>query len=226
MTLGSPASDRVQRFLDEHPRGPLIICVGSASVAGIAWLAEHARDRPVTLLIGDMKGRNFARATDADRRTARDFVRRGDVLVLNWYRTERSGKGRSEAHLKVWAACDRKGRPKAFLVGSANLTDAGLQENVELMAVADDDEHAYLRSTLRGLIDEAWNAEERLLELVERGEGDHARQRRHRPRDRRQKRQQHNSKAASGCGAQLLAVAAAALCGAAALMANRKRAGL
>ena len=110
--------------------------MGSASVAGIVWLAERTRRRPVTLLIGDLKSRNFAKATDADRRAALDIVDRGDVSVRNWYRTQRSGQGRSEAHLKVWAACDAHDTPQAFLVGSANLTIAGLHENVELMAQA------------------------------------------------------------------------------------------
>ena len=106
MALGGRTADRVERFLDAHPDGRLMVCVGSASVAGIVWLAERTRRRPVTLLIGDLKSRNFAKATDADRGAALDFVNRGDVSVRNWYRTQRSGQGRSEAHLKVWAACD------------------------------------------------------------------------------------------------------------------------
>ena len=36
----------------------------------------------------------------------------------------------------MWAACDAHDTPQAFLVGSANLTIAGLHENVELMAQA------------------------------------------------------------------------------------------
>ena len=142
MALGKQAAaDRVERFLDAHPDGRLVVCVGSASVAGIVWLAERSRRRPVTLLIGDLKSRNFAKATDADRRAALDFVERSDVSVRNWYRTQRSGQGRSEAHLKVWAACDARDTPQAFLVGSANLTLAGLHDNVELMALADATEH-------------------------------------------------------------------------------------
>ena len=44
---------------------------------------------------------------------ALDFVSRNDVDVRNWYRTKRSSQGRSEAHLKVWAACDGTGAPQA-----------------------------------------------------------------------------------------------------------------
>ena len=211
MALSDTAADRVERFLDAYPSGPLVVCVGSASVAGIVWLARHSRNRPVTLLIGDMKSRNFAKATDADRRTALAFVQRSDVTVLNWYRTDRSSKGRSEAHLKVWAACHDTGAPRAYLVGSANLTVAGLRENVELMALADPSEHTYLSGTLRQLRDKSWDARERLEEWIEHGD---APLDRHHPRGRRSGRSQagksrrgHAPAASQGCGPQVLAVA-------------------
>lgn len=202
MALSDTAADRVERFLDAHPSRPLVVCVGSASVAGIVWLAKHSRGRPVTLLIGDMKSRNFAKAADADRRAALDFVQRGDVTVLNWYRTSRSNQGRSEAHLKVWAACDDARTPRAFLVGSANLTMAGLRENVELMALADASELAYLRSTVQQLRDKSWDRKERLQELIEHGDSPE----RH-PHRRGQRSRQHAPAASTGCGPQVLAVA-------------------
>lgn len=217
MALGDAAADRVERFLDAHPTGPLLVCVGSASVAGIAWLAARSRDRPVTLLVGDMQGRNFAHATDADRRAARDFVNRSDVTVLNWYRTNRSSQGRSEAHLKVWAACDSQGAPQAFLVGSANLTIAGLQENVELMALADDSEHSYLRSTLQQLQAKSWDTRERLENRIEH---DDSTERRHRRRD--EPSRQHAPAASTGCGSQVVAVASL-VSAAAALLIRRGR---
>ena len=209
----------MERFLAAHPSGPLVVCVGSASVAGIVWLAERSRGRPVTLLIGDLKGRNFGLATDADRRAALEFVRRSDVTVLNWYRTGRSSQGRSEAHLKVWAACDGAGVPQAFLVGSANLTNAGLHENVELMAVADASDHAYLRSTLQVLIDKAWDADERLQEQIENGDSPEDR---HHPRGRRSGRGSAGGvrapAASSGCGPKVLAMASLASAGTALLV--------
>ena len=214
MALGGSTADRVERFLGAHPSGSLVVCVGSASVPGIVWLAEHARDRPVTLLIGDMKSRNFAKATDADRRAALGFVQRRDVAVLNWYRTARASQGRSEAHLKVWAACDHTGVPQAFLVGSANLTMAGLHENVEVMALADASEFTYLSSTLRQLRDKAWDAKERLEEWIEHGD---TQDDRHHPRGRRSGRttagnasRRQAPAASTGCGSQVLAVASLA----------------
>ena len=223
MALGEAAGDRVERFLAVHRSGPLVVCVGSASVAGIVWLAERSRGRPVTLLIGDMKGRNFAKATDADRDASLEFVRRSDVSVRSWYRTGRSSQGRSEAHLKVWAACDASGLPRAFLVGSANLTMAGLQENVELMALADASEQAYLRSTIQQLLEKSWDAKERLEGVIEPEE---APARPHRPRDRKPDRAQpardrprpHAPAASSGCGPKVLAMASLASAGAALLV--------
>ena len=227
MALSDTAAKRVERFLAAHPTGPLVVCVGSASVAGIVWLAEHSRGRPVTLLIGDMKSRNFAKATDAHRRTALGFVQRSDVTVLNWYRTDRSQQGRSEAHLKVWAACDHAGAPQAFLVGSANLTMAGLHENVEMMTVADASEHSYLRSTLQQLQDKAWDAKERLEEWVEHGD---APADRHHPRGRRSGRSSAGNAswrqapaASTGCGPQILAVAFLTVVGATLLLRRGRR---
>ncbi len=211
MALGDTAAGRVERFLDAHPDGPLVVCVGSASAAGVAWLAERSRGRPVTLLVGDLKGRNFGLATDADRRAALDFVRRSDVTVLNWYRTNRSNQGRSEAHLKVWAACDDAGVPQAFLVGSANLTNAGLHENVELMALADASDHGYLRNTLQELQAKSWDAKERLEEQIEHGDSPEDR---HHPRGRRPRRTSagdvHAPAASTGCGPKVLALASLA----------------
>ena len=222
MTLGGSTADQVERFLDAHPTGALVVCVGSASVAGIVWLAQRSGGRPVTLLIGDMKSRNFALATDADRRAALGFVQRHDVTVLNWYRTGRSSQGRSEAHLKVWAACDDNGTPQAFLVGSANLTVAGLHENVEVMALADTSEYNYLSSTLQQLRGKAWDAEERLVDWIEHGD---AREDRHHPGGRQSARTSAGNKhrrqataASTGCGPQVLAMASLATAGAALLI--------
>ena len=223
MAIGTGAADRVERFLAAHPTGPLVVCVGSASVAGIAWLAHRSRGRRVTLFIGDMKSRNFALATGRDRAAALAFVSRTDVDVRNWYRTQRSSQGRSEAHLKVWAACDDTGAPQAFLVGSANLTIAGLHENIELMALADASEHAYLRSTLQHLLDKSWDAKERLEEWIEYGDSP---DRSHRPKrhrsdhtpSTREKQRQHAPAASTGCGSQILAVASLAAAGAALLV--------
>ncbi|WP_428120036.1 hypothetical protein [Candidatus Poriferisodalis sp.] len=213
MSVGTGAGDRIERFLSAHSEGRLLVCVGSASVPGLVWLAERTRQRPVTLLIGDLQGRNFQHATDVDRRTAVDFVERSDVEVRNWYRTARNAAGRSEAHLKIWAAFDDHENPQAFLLGSANLTAAGLSENAELMAVADASEHDYLRSTVAELLEKAWSAEE---QLVERIAGTQAVAEPERPHKRTPKSGQHRSSepagaSKSGCANKTLAMAVVVL---------------
>lgn len=213
MKLGAGAGDRIERFLRTHSTGRLIVCVGSASVSGLAWLAERARQRPVTLLIGDLQGRNFQHATDADRRAALEFVQRSDVEVHNWYRTARSAGGRSEAHLKIWAACDERGVPHAHLVGSANLTTAGLAENVELMAVADSSQHDYLNGVLEVLLEKSWLAEDQLAERIA---GPDAKAEAPRPHRRATRSGQHRQesgapKAQTGCGKQAAALAVCVL---------------
>ena len=213
MQLGTGAGDRVERFLRSHNAGRLVICVGSASVSGLVWLAEHTRERPVTLLIGDLQGRNFQHATEADRRAASAFVRRSDVEVRNWYRTARNKSGRSEAHLKVWAACDEHGAPSAYLVGSANLTTAGLTENVELMTVADSSEHDYLGGVLQAVLDKSWLAEDQLAERIAGPEPQAESGRPHRRAARSGQHRQKPSapKAQTGCGKQAAVLAACVL---------------
>ncbi len=213
MQLGAGAGDRVERFLRLHDAGRLVVCVGSASVSGLVWLAERTRQRPVTLLIGDLQGRNFQHATDADRRAALAFVQRSDVEVRNWYRTARNAAGRSEAHLKVWAACDERGVPRAYLVGSANLTTAGFAENVELMTVADTSDHDYLGGVLQALLDKSWVAED---QLVERITGPEAQSEPERPHRRAARNRQHRQtptapKAQTGCAKQTAVLAACVL---------------
>ena len=58
------------------------MAVGYASVAGIAWLAERAGDRPVTLFIGNVRPNHFKEMSDKNRDAAIRFLRRGDVEVL------------------------------------------------------------------------------------------------------------------------------------------------
>lgn len=210
MELGVGAGDRVERFLRSHSTGRLVVCVGSASVSGVAWLAERTPQRPVTLLIGDLQGRNFQHATDDDRRAALAFAQRSDVEVRNWYRTARNADGRSEAHLKMWTACDERGVPHAYLVGSANLTAAGLDENVELMTVADSSEHDYLGSVLETLLDKAWDAKDQLEERIAGPDAQAEAPRPHSrtPRSSQRRHKPAAPKAQAGCAKQTAVLAA------------------
>ncbi|MDE0602871.1 MAG: phospholipase D family protein [bacterium] len=113
-----------------------MVCTGSASVKGLAWLARQVGSgQPVTIVIGDMTEQSFAVATEDDRRVAAAFLRRDDVKVHNWYRQKPVKK---IAHGKaVVALLGGRNEAVAALVGSANLTDKGLSDNLELMVRCD-----------------------------------------------------------------------------------------
>ena len=104
-------------------------------MAGLAWLARRAAKRPVTVVVGDLRtGMDNFEGRDAAE--AAEFISRPDVRILNWYRTDKNKKGAAIAHSKVFAVEGPEGRPIAVLAGSANLTMAGLNANVETMVEA------------------------------------------------------------------------------------------
>ncbi|MDE0612809.1 MAG: phospholipase D family protein [bacterium] len=132
----SQPARKIKAFLDEHRNADVVVCTGSASVKGLAWLARQVdRDRRVTIVIGDMTGQSFAIATDDDRRVAAAFLRRSNVKVHNWYRQKPVKK---IAHGKAVVVLQSgNSKAAAALVGSANLTDKGLSDNLELMVRCD-----------------------------------------------------------------------------------------
>jgi len=121
-----PVASRIEEFLGAAPPGRLHVIVGYADVTGLAWLGRHAAGRPVTLLIGDTRRRLF-QGQPQDRRAALGFLARGDVEVLSGYR-----RGAPFVHQKVYVVASPDGdEAVAGVVGSANLTDAGLFRNEE-----------------------------------------------------------------------------------------------
>ena len=121
-----PVASKIEEFLRNAPPGRLYVVVGYADVTGLAWLGRHAAERPVTLLIGDTRGRLF-QGQPQDRRAALDLLARTDVDVLSGYR-----QGAPLVHQKVFVVASPGGdQAVAGLVGSANLTDAGLFRNEE-----------------------------------------------------------------------------------------------
>lgn len=149
--FGDNSQEHIRQFLKDNPHGHLYVVVGFASVWGLAWLQDHTRGRPVTLLIGNTQESRFQVATDSDRRKALDLLRRPDVQVLNWYRTPRSPQGNSTVHAKAWIVADL-GCPIAALIGSANLTKEGLQNNWEMMASVAYSELPLIWSELDGFL--------------------------------------------------------------------------
>lgn len=149
------------------------MAVGYASVAGIAWLAKRVGDRPVTLFIGNVRPNHFKEMSDKDRHTAIRFLRRDDVQVLTWYQKPRDNRPAREAHLKVWAVMSdsprrrgRSGAVEAMLVGSGNLTKAGLFHNEEAFAHAADEDRRRIGAQLERLRAHQWKRKDKILEYI------------------------------------------------------------
>ena len=87
---------------------------------------------------------------------------RPDVSVRNWYRTNKNKEGASQAHLKTWVVAGNDGEPLAALVGSANLTRAGLQDNAELGVEANGDDLIRAWDMTNDLHRRAWDCRDRL----------------------------------------------------------------
>ncbi len=121
----------ISAFIRDHAHGDgLVVCTGYVSVKGLAWLAGQApANQRITIIIGDMRPNSLAKATDEDRRSAARFLTRENVEVHTWYRTR---PVKRMAHGKAVAAINN-GRVVSALVGSANLTEKGLSDNLELM---------------------------------------------------------------------------------------------
>ena len=173
---GEGTETLIKRFLQDNSDGHLYVVVGFASVWGLAWLQDHTRGRPVTVLIGETRSQHFENATDFDRKKALAFVDRGDVQVLNWYRSARSAQGKSNLHAKAWVITDRNGRTAtAALIGSANLTKVGLRTNWEMMAAPAEHELPRLWAQLDGFIKgktvskRPWNARHKITEAIKEG---------------------------------------------------------
>lgn len=159
------AAHRIEKFLNDYPEGRLLIAVGYASPAGLYWLNERTKGRPVSLFIGDTRKKFWSKFSDADANGALEFLRRPDVKVRNWYRGNRSKEGPSMAHLKAWLV-EVDELPVAALVGSANLTNNGLGQNVEAMAETIDEDLQRTWAKLRGLHEKAWECDKQLREYL------------------------------------------------------------
>ena len=159
------AASRIEQYLRDHPDGDLLIAVGYAAAAGMAWLAQRTAGRRVSLLIGDTRSQYWQNVSEPDRATCLAFMHRPDVEIRNWYRTKRSRSGESAAHLKVWAMHDNWS-PMSALVGSGNLTRQGLDNNVEVMVEAHGSDMRQAWDTAQDLWGKAWPCADRLTEYL------------------------------------------------------------
>ena len=126
----SPAR-RIEAFIAAHADADIVVCTGFTSVWGLAWLAEKIdAGQGCVLIAGDLKPQRFKKGSDEKRARAVAFLRRRNVRVHHWYRKKPEEK---MAHGKAVAALGGDGKVVDALVGSANLTRAGLERNLELM---------------------------------------------------------------------------------------------
>ena len=159
------AASRIEQYLRDHPDGDLLIAVGYATPAGIAWLAQRTEGRRVDLLIGNTSSQYWKNVAEPDRAACLEFIRRTDVEIRNWYRTKKSRSGESDAHLKAWVV-HNNGFPVSALTGSANLTRKGLENNVEVMVEAHGNDLQQTSNTAQELWGKAWQRDDRLIKYL------------------------------------------------------------
>ena len=160
------AASRIEQYLRDHPDGDLLIAVGYATAAGMAWLAQRTAGRRCVFVYWGRPARSIGRTCQSpDRATCLEFMHRPDVEIRNWYRTKRSHSGQSAAHLKVWATHDNWS-PMSALVGSGNLTRQGLDNNVEVMVEAHGSERRRAWDTAQDLWGKAWPCADRLTKYL------------------------------------------------------------
>ena len=162
-----PVASKIEEFLRNAPPGRLYVVVGYADVTGLAWLGRHAAERPVTLLIGDTRGRLF-QGQPQDRRAALDLLARTDVDVLSGYR-----QGAPLVHQKVFVVASPGGdQAVAGLAGSANLTDAGLFRNEETVVTVAREELPAVWQQTRGICARGRRAGERIAGYIRDADGE------------------------------------------------------
>ncbi len=183
------SEERIAKFLQDYPVGPLQVAVGQVSVWGLAWLHRHTQNRHVNLLVGDAQPRHFERdfdsatgpdsATNTDRRQALEFLRRDDVSVS--IREQKRGgpaDGPADAHPKGWVSgwlVLDKG--KAHLLTSSvdptqsnltqtELTQQGLQQSRRPMVEAAGDDLERSVARMKEQYENSWDCRQRLNEYV------------------------------------------------------------
>ena len=157
------SAERIEQFLAKYPNGRLTVAVGYASVKGLAWLCRHAANRPVTLLIGNCRKSHFTKWSRDDQARAVTFLNRSDVEVKNWYKKRPTP---SEANMKVWVAHTTTTR--RVLLGSANLTGAGLFRNREAVAEAAEPDRRQIANSVDELVGKSWGRQGAPARLSER----------------------------------------------------------
>lgn len=143
MRVSNDQSQHIEQFLQDNPNGHIYVASGFASTYGLAWLHRRTRHRTVTVVIGgsSLDGRYWTLCSDAEEKTAQEFLDRSNVSVRVW----KGSRPASQLHAKLWIT---KSHARIdVLLGSANLTKSGLRTNCEAVTRARDED-----------LDRHWNA--------------------------------------------------------------------
>ena len=152
---------RLETFLGSYPGVPLTVVTQRPTPKGISWLAARCGDRPVRLVIGRYLESQFKKANVADRRRTAAFLKRADVVVKGW---GSDGSPMVDPNLRVWVV--HVDPVPAVLVLSADLTYKSLEKTWGLAAEVAEHDRGQVVVQVEGVIAEAEDHKEVLLELL------------------------------------------------------------
>ena len=119
--MHQPARVRIERFLRQRPLHALWVWAPAADAAGLRWLNDQTRHRPVRI-ITSAPPESFAAATGADRDHAVRLLTRDDVEVLAPAAGSPAPTGQT-----LWVLQPRAGDDTAELLAGGGLTGAALR---------------------------------------------------------------------------------------------------
>ena len=157
---------KIVRFLDTARAGRLWVVVAWADVTGLAWLGDHTRDRPVTLIVDDTRPHIFNVRSIADLppsvyASALRFLERRDVQVYSIIRSEES-----RVHRKNFVIEAPEGGACAAMVGSPNLSKYGLFRNEETVVEVSSKELQEVWTQTSGLLQRSLPAGDRIAAYI------------------------------------------------------------
>lgn len=128
---------------------------GYLSPNGLRWLSERLdSSRAVTIVTSEVDVSMTDKGNEESCREACEFLSRPNVTVVSWFkeRDEAARRSRRDMHAKVFASRHTENHEPAVLVGSANLTYAGLHHNYEVVTSAGHADAQRICSDLRRVV--------------------------------------------------------------------------
>ena len=143
---------------------------GQVDLEGLAWLGKHTEEsRPIRITIdfySNLSDKPWRRNNSDHLEAALQFLNRRNVSIWYWHR--KLGEEWQNAHAKGYVVERRwpKGKPKAMLVGSANLTGKSLHHNFEMMGEVSEHDRKALSEMMESVEQESQPAEQKLRSLL------------------------------------------------------------